>query len=164
MYVAEVGHAILQVAHVAEEVLGGFAGGLYSRGRGEGWAGVCLMVVWCRCGGWRVSGGKCRDHDEEESSSKGHHDQEIRVQTDESVGREEGECVCRRPPREEADEAILEDKDDANASVEAAEVVGHQGEGEGWSGDVFAGARVDGSRTGVVGEFLSWDNLLENSG
>ena len=66
-----------------------------------------------------------RDHYEQEDDRKRQDGEEIRVQADEGVRHEEGDGMGRLVPGEEADETILEDKDDSDASIEAAEVVGH---------------------------------------
>lgn len=63
-------------------------------------------------------------------------------EADEGVDGEEGESCGGAFPREEVDEALLEDEDDAYACIEAAEVVGHETRAEFWSVDGFLGASV----------------------
>ncbi len=67
-------------------------------------------------------------------------------------------------PGEKANEAVLEDEDDANAWVEAAEVVGHQREAEGWTGDIIRRTAVDRCRGSncIASNIFGWYDLLEN--
>jgi hypothetical protein len=58
--------------------------------------------------------------------------------------------VGRGSPGEEADQSVLEDEDNADTSVEPAEVVGHQWEREGWSSDIIRRASINGDVIGSI--------------
>ena len=85
----EVGHAVLQVAHVTKEVLGCFGG--WSDGLWRGY-GRALVTVVRRCGGCR---GRWRgrrmarlegwNHDEEEKNHKREDDEKVWIEAYERV-------------------------------------------------------------------------------
>ncbi len=104
-----------------------------------------------------MAGDEGWDHDEKESNCQGNDSEHVGVQADESVSCEEGQGVSRASPGEEADQAILEDEDYTDASVEASKVDGHQRKGEGRSFGIFGGATVDGSIG--VNDILGWNDL-----
>lgn len=111
----EVVHAILQVTHVAEEVLGHFSGRSDGTGRSK-WRtveGICAMEY----GRWRswMAEKVGRDHDEEEDSCWWEYGKEIRVEADEGADCHEGKGMAWVFPGEEPDETCLEDEDDSNA-------------------------------------------------
>lgn len=101
------------------------------------------------------------NHYEEETCGEGEDDEEGRVQAYESVGCEEGDGLRGLAPGEESDESVLEDKGDADAGVEAAEVGRHGWDAEGGSVDIGARAAVFDGWSCVVGVFLWGKNLLE---
>lgn len=57
-----------------------------------------------------MAGQESRNHDEEEYHSGGDGYEEMGVEADEGVDREERKCMGRVFPGEKTDEAILEDK------------------------------------------------------
>ena len=69
-----------------------------------------------------------------------------------------------RSPAEQADEPVLEDEDYANASVEAAEVVGHERERECGSSNIFGRASVDWSDWVTFRNVFGGYNLGEDPG
>lgn len=62
---------------------------------------------------------KCWDHNEEEESSERNDHEKIRIEADERVDAEKGECMGWCLPGEEAYEAILENEDYANSKLES---------------------------------------------
>ena len=81
----------MKVAHVAEEVLGGFRGGFNGTCWSKGGAGIAIGVVG-NCGGrggrrrgWRVANFEGWNHDEEKRGCKREDDQEVRVQASKGV-------------------------------------------------------------------------------
>lgn len=134
---AEVLHAVLQVAHVAEEVLGQLLDGLDRRGGRDGGPARGVLEGGCEGDGrGRVARHEGGDEDAEEEAGEGEHGEQVRVEADEGVDGEEGDGVGRRAPAQEADHARLEDEDDADAGVEAPEVGGHGWETEAGALDV----------------------------
>ena len=73
-----------------------------------------------------MPGRECGNHNEEKCDGEGENEKQVWVQADEGVCGEKREGVRGRTPAEEPDEAALEDEDDPDAGVEAAEVVCHQ--------------------------------------
>ncbi|KAL9609193.1 MAG: hypothetical protein Q9204_009174, partial [Flavoplaca sp. TL-2023a] len=86
---AEIVHAILEIAHVAEE-------------------------GWRRCG---MTGEVCGNHDEEKSGCYWEHRKEIGVETDEGADCEKGESMDGVAPSEKTNKACLKDEDDTNATI-----------------------------------------------
>jgi len=82
----EVVHAVLQVAHVAEEVLAHLRGGTDGAGWGEGWAvdGVGVRRQGFCGWGW-VADEEGGHHDEEEDRGDWEDGEEVGVQADEGV-------------------------------------------------------------------------------
>lgn len=86
---AEVVHAVLKIAHIAEEIFRHFGGGFDGTGRGQ-WRTVDRVGAvdyggwWCRMAD-EVGG----DHDEEKSCCYGEDGKEIGVKTDECTDGEE---------------------------------------------------------------------------
>ena len=107
-----------------------------------------------------MSRDKRRDHDEEQGDCQWKDSKKVWVEADEGVSGEEGECLGRISPSEQAYELILKNKDDAYACVEATEVVGHQREAEGRSLDMFRGSLVDDSLSVIIDVF-GGDDLLQ---
>lgn len=111
---AEVVHAVLEIAHVAEEVFGHFRGGLDSAGGSYGRAIEGIGTVgyggrWC----WvpdEVGG----DHDEEEGSCERKDGQEVGIEANKGADCEKREGVRGVLPGEQTDKAGLEDEDNAN--------------------------------------------------
>lgn len=142
----KVGHAVLQVTHVAKEVLGS----LRSRADGRRWSQgrACIFIIGdCRRG--RRCRGRCRMpadesgyHDEEQTYGQREHEEEVRIQTDEGEGGQKGQGMCCLAPAEEPNHLFLENEDDPNTCVEAAEVVRHDRQGEGRSRDMYRRLRV----------------------
>lgn len=80
--------------------------------------------IWRR----RVSREEGRDHDVEDAESQWYDGEKVGIQADEAVEGEEGERVGWCSPGEEPDETVLQDEENADAGVEAPEVVGHKRE------------------------------------
>ena len=96
MQPGEVLHAVLKIAHVAEEVLGQLLHGLDGWGGGEGGAGGCVLEVWVvgdGRGGCGVAGDEGGDEEGEEEDGEGEDGEEVWVEADECVDCEEGEGV-----------------------------------------------------------------------
>lgn len=85
----EVSHAVLEVAHVAEKVLGRFGGWSDRLRRGDG--RTLVAVIRGRGGGGgrlrrrRVASQKGWDHNEEQKNSKWKYDKEVWIETDKHV-------------------------------------------------------------------------------
>lgn len=103
-----------------------------------------------------------RDHDEQEGNDERKDRKEVRIQADESERCKERQRMCRSLPSEESYHSVLENEHDANASIEVAEVVGHQRKGESWSADILGRAAVD-NVFGRFGEVFGGYYLLEES-
>jgi len=115
--VCKVGHAVLKVAHVAEEVLGHFSSRLDRSWWSQRWA--CErefgMYTWLRW--WWVSNQIGGHHHEKEGACNGENGEEVWVEADEGEHGQEGNRVGRCPPCQESFETILKDKYDSNSAV-----------------------------------------------
>lgn len=64
-------------------------------------------------------------HDEEKHNGNGQDREEVRVEANEGVDGQEREGVGGSSPREETDQAILEDEDDSNPIRQCVSPVAH---------------------------------------
>lgn len=107
----EVIHAVLQVPHVAEEILGHFGSGFDNAGRREWWAvhGVsrCLGDRRRRRG---MTDEECWDHDEEKGEGYGDDCEKVGVEADKGADGQKREGVGRNFPGKETNEAGLGDE------------------------------------------------------
>lgn len=117
MHRAEIIHAVLEIAHIAEEVFGHFGGGFDGSGWGQ-WGPVervgAVSYGGRRCGMSDEVGG---DHDEEKSCCYREGGEEIGVKTDECTDSEEGEGMDGFSPGKKTNKASLEDEDDTNTTT-----------------------------------------------
>ena len=70
--------------------------------------------------------------------------------------------MCRRMPGEEADDAGLEDEDDADSGIEAAEVVGHDRDAERWASNRHIGPGISWGG-GEIFVVVCWDHLAKEA-
>lgn len=159
---AEVLHAVLQVAHVAEEVLAELLDGPH-RGRGGERRTArrvphVLLAGERPLGRGRVPGEEAGDEDAEQEDDDGQDGDEVRVEAYEGVDGEQRHGPGGDLPGQQVPDADLELEHDAYAGIEAAEIVGH-------CGDIEVGSlRVGGRRIiGAVGAsiLVGRDDLLE---
>lgn len=74
-----------------------------------------------------MAGEEGRDHHAEDKDCQGQDGEQERVEADEGIDGKEGESLSGLTPGKEFDDAVLQDKEDTDAGIEAAEVVGHEG-------------------------------------
>ena len=99
---AEIVHAILQIAHVTEEVFAHLSRGTYGSRRGERRAaanGGGVQWGW-RC--WGMANEEGWDHDKEKYDCYWKNSKEIGIEADEGVNGKKRECMAGGSPSEQA--------------------------------------------------------------
>lgn len=81
-------------------------------------------------GWWRVSCKVGWHHDKEKATCQREDGEECWVDAYECIYEEKGKCLCRGSPGKETNCAILGNKGDSYARVEAPKVGGHDRQGE----------------------------------
>ena len=168
MGLAEIVGAVLQIAHVAKEVLAQLLDRLHRGGGGKrrtsGRVSNALLTRQGTLRRRRMSRQEARDENAEDEGGYGEDGDEERVEADECVDGEEGHGVRGVSPGQQTDDSCLELEDNTDAGVEATKVVGHGSNVEIWP-LVKGRSPVVGDRVRIeAGIIFGGDDLLEQPG
>lgn len=114
---AEVVHAVLQIAHVAEEIFAHLGSGTYGSRRGKRRASADGGGVERGWSCWGVAYKEGGYHDKEKYDCYWKNSDKIRIEADKGVNGKERKCMAGGPPGKQAQHTVLEDEDHTDPST-----------------------------------------------